>query len=268
MWEEVYSNNKVFYNKLNKQYGGNNSWVCPACTYINKEENQTCEMCETPKPTNVSAHSPVKIHLPPPEEKKEKYILLIDNVPTEIEILKIPGVGNCLFDAFITAFKQLNINQEIKTSQNFRDMIYDYVTQNKTILMDKHHMFEDYLNDLLENIKDDRKFVFSGFDYIIPIIHLMLNICIKVIKPLHPLDVKKYHEKPVEIDTNEEIYKAPCECTTYTISLFNLRTIDGAGHINNGHYDLILSRKNLHTDALYENVQFAQRRQSNKHICG
>jgi len=147
-------------------------------------------------------------------------------------------------------------------------MIYDYVKTNKNTLVDKHKFFEGYLTDLLENVKDDRKFVFSGFDYIIPIIHLMLKICIKVIKPVYPIDLSKYRKKPVEIDAVEEIYTSPCECTTHTISLFNLITIDGAGKTNNGHYDLILSRKNLSDNALYENKQYEKRRQINKNMCG
>lgn len=269
-WNVCYSTNKKSYEKL-KVYNqrGGDTWECPACTFINKSDVMNCEMCGTPRPPLPSPQQ-VKIHVKPVEKQypNEKYLLRIDNVSVEIENKKIPGVGNCLFDALIESFKTLRIHENIRSSQDFRDMIFDYVTKNKDTLISKHGFFKDYLEDLLKNIKNDRNFVFQSFDYVVPIIHHMLRLCIKVLKPVNPIEnVYEYVKRPFEIDAIEQTYISPCECTTHTISLFNLVTKDGAGNINNGHYDLVLTKKNISDNAFYENKQYSERRNQNKNMC-
>jgi hypothetical protein len=251
-----YLNNKSFYEKLkhNKQYGGDDEkWKCDVCHYINTGDADICIMCGTPKGQKQFLEQTYP---------NEKFLLEINKQNFKIVNKKIPGLGNCLFDSLITGFNLIGINNftvygkniKIDSAKTFRSEIFSFMSDHKEDISNNLVYDETNYDVLKNNIKDNIDIYRNddAFNYVVPIIQIMLKICIIVIVPDKPIvDLYKYlnsENPPYAIVAGERKYYQLCENTKHTITLFNTRTIDGANHTNNGHFDLVLTKVPVHQE--------------------
>lgn len=242
-----------------KQIGG--TWSCTGCTYNNTDQTTKCAMCNTPKQSNVQ----VQVRRP---EEKDTYdiILRIDNIRTKFKCKKMEHEIESMLGALIKGFEILKIHEDIRTVKIFKDKIQEFAKRKKDLLINKYKQHGDFIR-ILSSTPDSMA---SGMNInahpvpqVISFLALMLKICIRILKPINPIDSSRFTDA-TSIDA-KCIELQSCDCTTHTITLFD-PMISVGGNIRDKypHYDLVISQQLLDSDTCYRNEQYISQ---NKEAC-